>query len=128
MTVAVLVLSGAIAGMAGSVEVLGPAGKLDPGVTLLGLGYAGIVIAALAHYNPVAIVPVAILFGGLRTGGEALQASSDPVPIAIAVVLQGAILLFALGGEMFRKYRVRVERTARIPAAAPPPAVAEVTP
>jgi simple sugar transport system permease protein len=131
MTVAVLVLSGAIAGMGGAMEVLGPAGKLDPGVTLLGLGYAGIVIAALAHYNPLAVVPVAILFGGLRTGGEALQASSDPVPIAIAVVLQGAILLFALGGEMFRKYRVRIERSREpLPAGvSPPPApVVETVP
>jgi general nucleoside transport system permease protein len=128
MTVAVLLLSGAIAGMGGAGVVLGPAGKLDPGVTALGLGYAGIVVAALAHYNPLAVVPVAILFGGLRTGGEALQASSDPVPIAIAVVLQGAILLFALGGEMFRKYRIRVERAAPVPAAAPPAPVAEVVP
>lgn len=127
MTIAVLLLSGAVAGMAGSVEVLGPAGKLDPGVTALGLGYAGIVVAALARYNPIAVVPVAILFGGLRTGGEALQATSDPVPIAIAVVLQGAILLFALGGEMLRKYRINVERTVAEPVASPPPpAVAEV--
>lgn len=126
MTVAVLLLSGAIAGTAGAVEVLGPAGKLDPGVTGLGLGYAGIVIAALAHYNPLAVVPVAILFGGLRTGGEALQSSSDPVPIAIAVVLQGAILLFALGGEMFRKYRIRVERRSPRPTyPIPSPAAAE---
>jgi ABC-type uncharacterized transport system permease subunit len=76
-------------------------------------------------------VPVAILFGGLRTGGEALQASSDPVPIAIAVVLQGAILLFALGGEMFRKYRVRIERSREpLPAGvSPPPApVVETVP
>jgi simple sugar transport system permease protein len=129
MTVAVLLLSGAIAGMGGAGVVLGPAGKLDPGVTGLGLGYAGIVIAALAHYNPLAIVPVAVLFGGLRTGGEALQATSDPVPIAIAVVLQGAILLFALGGEMFRRYRIRIERRAPKPRAAEPAtAVAEVVP
>jgi simple sugar transport system permease protein len=129
MTVAVLLLSGAIAGMGGAGVVLGPAGKLDPGVTGLGLGYAGIVIAALAHYNPLAIVPVAVLFGGLRTGGEALQATSDPVPIAIAVVLQGAILLFALGGEMFRKYRIRVERrTPEARATEPAPAVAEAVP
>jgi simple sugar transport system permease protein len=120
MTVSVLLLSGALAGTAGAVEVLGPAGKLDPGVTGLGLGYAGIVVAALAHYNPIAIVPVAVLFGGLRTGGEALQASSDPVPIAIAVVLQGAILLFALGGEMFRKYRIRVDRRPAPTVVAPP--------
>ena len=47
---------------------------------------------------------------GLREGGASLQISSNPVPISIAVVLQGSVLLFALGGEVFRKYRIRIVR------------------
>jgi ABC-type uncharacterized transport system permease subunit len=42
-------------------------------------------------------------------GGEKLQISTD-TPIHIGVMLQGAILLFALGGEAFRRYRIRVVR------------------
>ena len=49
----------------------------------------------------VAVVLTAVLFAGLRTGGTALQVSSDPVPIAISVVIQGAVLhgLFQPGIE-----------------------------
>lgn len=110
LTVLVLLGSGALAGLGGAMYVVGPASKIDPGLLQIGLGYAGIVVAALARYNFVAVVLTAVLFAGLRTGGAALQVSSDPVPIAIAVVIQGAVLLFALGGEMFRRNRLVVRR------------------
>jgi simple sugar transport system permease protein len=112
LTLSVLLGSGALAGLAGATYVVGPAGKVDPGLLQLGLGYAGIVVAALARYNFLAVILTAILFAGLRVGGAALQVSSDPVPISIAVVIQGAVLLFALGGEMFRRNRLRVRRVA----------------
>jgi simple sugar transport system permease protein len=110
LTLSVLLGSGALAGLAGAMYIVGPAGKVDPGLLQLGLGYAGIVVAALARYNFLAVILTAILFAGLRVGGASLQISSDPVPIAIAVVIQGAVLLFALGGEMFRRNRLRVRR------------------
>jgi simple sugar transport system permease protein len=106
----VMLVSGALAGVGGAMYIVGPAGKVDPGLMQIGLGYAGIVVAALARYNFVAVVLAAVLFAGLRTGGNALQASSDPVPIAIAVVLQGAVLLFALGGELFRRNKLTITR------------------
>ncbi|MGA0180750.1 MAG: ABC transporter permease [Ilumatobacteraceae bacterium] len=106
----VLLISGALAGVGGAMYVVGPAGKVDPGLLQVGLGYAGIVVAALARYNFIAVIVAAVLFAGLRTGGNALQISSDPVPIAIAVVLQGAVLLFALGGELFRRNKVTITR------------------
>lgn len=111
LTLAVLIGSGALAGLGGAMWVVGPGAKLDPGVLQLGLGYAGIVVAALARFNMIAVVLTAILFAGLRTGGNALQISADPVPIAIAVVIQGAVLLFALGGETFRRNRVVLHRS-----------------
>jgi general nucleoside transport system permease protein len=113
LTSSVLLFSGALAGLGGAMYVVGPAGKVDPGLLQTGLGYAGIVVAALARYNFVAVIITAVLFAGLRVGGSALQASSDPVPIAIAVVLQGAVLLFALGGEIFRRNRVVITRVAQ---------------
>jgi simple sugar transport system permease protein len=108
-TLSVMMISGALAGLAGATLLAGPFGKLDISVTALGYGYAGIVVAALARYNFIAIIGTAILFAGLRTGGAKLQISSD-TPIHIGVMLQGAILLFALGGEIFRRYRLRVVR------------------
>lgn len=116
LTVLVLVGSGALAGLGGGMYVVGPLGKIDPGLVQIGLGYAGIVVAALARYNFVAVVLTAVLFAGLRTGGTALQVSSDPVPIAISVVIQGAVLLFALGGELFRRNRVVLRRTVAVVA------------
>ena len=110
LTVSVLLVSGALAGLGGAMYVVGPAGKVDPGMLQIGLGYAGIVVASLARYNFVAVVITAILFAGLRVGGAALQISSNPVPISIAVVLQGSVLLFALGGEIFRRNRIRIRR------------------
>ena len=106
----VLLISGALAGVGGAMYVVGPAGKVDPGLLQVGLGYAGIVVAALARYNFIAVIVAAVLFAGLRTGGNALQISNDPVPIAIAVVLQGAVLLFALGGELFRRNKIIITR------------------
>ncbi|NBT27587.1 MAG: ABC transporter permease, partial [Actinobacteria bacterium] len=63
--------------------------------------------------NLAAIVVSAILFSGLRVGGEKLQISTD-TPIHIGVMLQGAILLFALGGEAFRRYRIRIVRVQAV--------------
>lgn len=108
-TMQVMLISGALAGLGGASLIVGTFARLDPGITALGYGYAGIVIAALARNNMAAIIVSGILFAGLRSGGDKLQISTD-TPIHIGVMLQGAILLFALGGEAFRRYKVRVER------------------
>ena len=108
-----LVISGALAGLAGATEVSGRAYALDPDGLELGLGFTGIVVAALARYNPYAIIVVATFLGGLRNAGVALQGlPGERVPVEVSLMLQGAILLFAIGGETFSRYRLRVARTA----------------
>lgn len=103
----VLVLSGAMAGLAGAGEIAGRAGRLDPQGLALGLGYSGIIVAALARYNPLAVLPVAVLLGGVLNAGPALQSlPGERVPVAISTMLTGAILLFALAGELFVRYRL----------------------
>ena len=111
-TMQVMLISGALAGFGGATLIVGEFGKLDQGILLLGYGYAGIVIAALARNNFAAIIVSGILFSGLRVGGDNLQIStnSPQTPIHIGVMLQGAILLFALGGEAFRRYKIRAVR------------------
>ncbi len=101
----VFLLSGAFAGLAGSLYVAGPVGALDPRSLDLGLGFTGIIVAALARLNPIAVIPVAILMGALNNAGPALQ--SIRVPTATVAMLQGAILIFAVGGEFFIANRVR---------------------
>ena len=109
--IVVLLLSGMLAGLAGSVEVAGRAHALDPNGLELGLGFAGIVVAALARYNPWAVIVVAIFLGGLRNAGIALQSvPGERVPVEVSLMLQGAILLFAIGGEVFARNRLRIRR------------------
>lgn len=101
----VFLLSGAFAGLAGSLYVAGPVGALDPRSLDLGLGFTGIIVAALARLNPIAIVPVAVLMGALNNAGPSLQ--SIGVPPETVTMLQGAILVFAVAGEFFIANRVR---------------------
>ena len=115
--IVVLLISGGLAGLAGAGEVGGRAYALDPSGLVLGLGYTGIVVAALARYNPFAVGLVAFLLAGLRTGAEGLQGGTGAmrVPVSIAFMIEGAILLAALGGEVFRRNRVVFRRIAVAP-------------
>jgi simple sugar transport system permease protein len=107
-----LLISGALGGLAGGVEVAGRAHALDPNGLELGLGFTGIVVAALARYNPFGIILVAVFLGGLRNAGTALQSNSvERVPAEVSLMLQGAILLFAIGAEIFVRNRLRIVRT-----------------
>ena len=115
--VAVMCLSGAIAGFGGASQDGDFRHQLDPqGLQQANYGYAGIVIAALARYNPFAVVLVAILLGGLQNAGFTLQGADFPA--GLVGVTQGLILFCALGGELFVRYRVRFNRAVRRPAPA----------
>ncbi len=111
----VLALSGAIAGLGGAGDVGDARHFLDPrGLDQAGYGYAGIVVAALARLNPVAVIFTSILMGGLANAGRALQ--GPDFPAGLVGTLQGLLLAFTLGGEVFARYRIRRGAT---PAAAP---------
>jgi simple sugar transport system permease protein len=107
--VAVMCLSGAIAGVGGASQDGDFRHQLDPrGLTQANYGYAGIVVAALARYNPFAVLLVAFLLGGLQNAGYTLQGAD--FPNGLVGVLQGLLLFCVLGGELFIRYRVRIER------------------
>ena len=110
--VAVMCLSGAIAGLGGASQDGDFRHQLDPrGLTQANYGYTGIVVAALARYNPFAVVLVAFLLGGLQNAGYTLQGAD--FPNGLVGVLQGLLLFCVLGGELFIRYRVRIERRHR---------------
>ncbi|MEX2659557.1 MAG: ABC transporter permease [Acidimicrobiales bacterium] len=120
-----LLLSGALAGIAGAAEVGGRAFALDPNGLQLGLGFTGIVVAALGRYNAWGVLIVALMLGGLRNAGTALQSvSGERVPEEVSQMLQGAILLFATGGEVFLRHKLvrRRKGAALEPAPAATPA------
>jgi simple sugar transport system permease protein len=110
---AVMGISGAIAGIGGASQVGDFAHSVDGdpnGLQKLGYGYTGIVVAALARYNPFATCLIAFLIGGLENAGNTLQGADFPA--GLVGVIQGIILFSALGGELLVRYRVRLERAA----------------
>jgi general nucleoside transport system permease protein len=116
---AVMGLSGAIAGLGGASQVGDFAHLLDGdpnGLQKQFYGYTGIVVAALGRYNPFAVLLCAFLIGGLENAGNTLQGSD--FPSGLVGVIQGIILFCALGGEVLIRNRIRFGRSA--PEAAVP--------
>ncbi len=109
---AVMCLSGAIAGLGGAAQAGNFDHLLDPrSLEQQSYGYSGIVVAALARYNPFAVVPIAFLLGGLKNAGFALQGAD--FPNGLVWVMQGIFLFSVLGGELLVRYRARLERRGR---------------
>jgi|Deesub1362A_J573_1020465.scaffolds.fasta_scaffold00029_126 simple sugar transport system permease protein len=106
----VMLASGVICGLAGMVEVSGLAHRLQPGFSP-GYGYTAIIIAWLARLNPLTVILVAFLFGGLQVGGYIVQ--TNGVPATMVAMLQGLVLFFVLAGEVLLKYRFRRVRDPR---------------
>lgn len=106
-TVFVMGISGALAGLAGMVEVCGVIGKLQPGISA-GYGYTAIIIAWLGKLHPAAMAIVAFFFGALQVGGYWVQSAG--VPATAATMLQGAVLFFVIGGEFLTRYRISFEK------------------
>ncbi len=101
----VMILSGGLAGLAGFVQVAGISHRLQQGI-VVGDGYTAIIIAWLAQLNPFGVLLVAVLMAGLFVGGDQIQITMG-LSAAVALVLQGAILFFVLGGNFFTQYRIR---------------------
>ena len=107
--VTVMALSGGLAGLGGASQIGDFGHVLDPrGLQQAGYGYTGIVVAALALYNPLAVVIVSILIGALTNAGFALQ--GPLFPIGLVGTMEGIILFSVLGGEFLGRYRIRFGR------------------
>ncbi len=106
--VLVMLLSGGLAGLAGMAEVAGISHRLQQGLAV-GHGFTAIIVAWLGKLNPWGVILVAILLAALLVGGDQIQITMG-LPASVALVLQGAILFFMLGGDIFTRYRVRILR------------------
>ena len=108
---AVMAISGAVAGLGGASQIGDFSHVLDAspqGLQGAAYGYTGIVVAALGRYNPFAVFLVGVLVGGLQNAGLFLQGAD--FPIGLVGVIQGIILFCVLGGELLVRYRVRLGR------------------
>ncbi|MFT4149130.1 MAG: ABC transporter permease [Paracoccaceae bacterium] len=97
LAVACCAISGACAGLAGFYEVTAIHGQANASLAA-GYGFTGILVAFLARQNPLAVVPVAILFGGLAASGGLVQRRMG-MPDATMHVLQGVIFVVLLVSE-----------------------------
>lgn len=105
-----MLISGALAGLAGVCEVTGVMRRLQQGLTV-GYGYTAIIVAWMAQLNPWGVLLVGFLLAGLLVGGDQIQMAMG-LPAAVGLVLQGALLFPMLGGALFTEYRLRIVRTA----------------
>jgi ABC-type uncharacterized transport system permease subunit len=90
-------LAGAAAGLAGMVEVAAVQGRANANLAV-GYGFTGILVSFLARHNPLAVIPVAILLGGIGASGGLLQRRLG-LPDASVLVLQGVIFITVLASE-----------------------------
>lgn len=104
--VLVMMVSGALAGLAGMSEITGVVHRLQERISP-GYGFTGIIIAWLAKLNPFAVVPVAILFGALILAGRELQ------PSGLSMMLQGFILFMIISSDVLLRYKIRLVKTER---------------
>ncbi|HYD31561.1 MAG TPA: ABC transporter permease [Azospirillaceae bacterium] len=116
-----LLLSGALAGLAGVMEVAGPIGQITPYISP-GYGFTAIIVAFLGRLHPVGILLAALLMALSYLGGDAVQITLG-LPQAMTGVFQGMLLFFLLGCDVLVRYRIRRRRAP----AQPQPQTAPVT-
>lgn len=108
--VLVMALSGGLAGLAGSAQVLGVDHWVGQGFSA-GYGFDAIALALLGKSHPFGVVLAALLFGFLRSGATRMQ-SIARVPIDIISIIQGLIIIFIAAPEIIRwLYRLKSVKT-----------------
>lgn len=108
VTLLAALLSGALAGLAGVVEVAGRTSYLTLDMSP-GYGYAGVVIAMLAGLNPLGVVAASVFVAGVLVGADGMSRAVG-VPNAIADVIVAVALLAMLVATMLTRYRIRLDR------------------
>lgn len=97
-TVKSLCISGALAGLAGAVEVMGVHYRIFDQFSS-GFGFTGIAVALLAKNHPVGIIPAALLFGALSAGSGTMQLEAG-VPQKIIWIIQALVIFFVAAEEI----------------------------
>ena len=104
-------VSGALAGLAGIIEVAGPVGHLQPGISP-GYGFTAIIVAFLGRLNPIGILIAGLFLALTFIGGEQAQISLK-VPLDLTKVFQGILLFFVLACDSLILYRIRLIKTRK---------------
>jgi ABC-type uncharacterized transport system permease subunit len=99
-------MSGALAGLAGIIEVAGPIGHLQPSISP-GYGFTAIIVAFLGRLNPIGILIAGLFLSLTFIGGEQAQIAIK-VPLDLTKVFQGILLFFVLACDSLVLYRIRL--------------------
>ena len=90
------IVSGAIAGIGGSAELLGTQYRLINGFAS-GYGFDGVSMALIGQLHPLATMLVAVFFAALRVGSTTMQAATG-VPTSVSDIIQALVIVFAVAG------------------------------
>jgi simple sugar transport system permease protein len=101
LTWGAMLIAGALAGLAGGIEILGVHRRLIEGFSL-GFGFKAVTVALLGAIEPLAVTPAALFIGLLESGSLAMQRQIG-VPSALITVIEGLTMLFVLAATVGRK-------------------------
>ncbi len=112
------ILSGALVGLGGAIEVVGVHHRIFTDGSVSGFtgsaGFNGIVAALFGQLHPIGTIPASLLLGALFTGANKMQRVVQ-IPSALIGALNGLIVLFVVGSEYLRRSQTqRMERTAKV--------------
>jgi len=107
-------VSGALAGLAGLIEVAGPIGHLQPGISP-GYGFTAIIVAFLGRLNPLGVLVAGLFLALIVIGGEGAQIALK-VPLDLTKVLQGILLFYVLACDSLILHRIRLVASRGGPA------------
>lgn len=104
-------LSGAAAGLGGAGETIGVYGRYIQDFSP-GYGFDGIAVALVAGLHPIAVIPSAILFGALRSGGTYMDQFTD-IPAEFVIIIQALVILFMVAPELIAQVRKYIRQKPR---------------
>lgn len=102
-----MVLSGAVSGLAGAIEILGVHRRLLQGFSA-GLGFDGLMVAILGRVHPLGVLLVSILFAGVRLGAQIGLQTTVRIPRELGGGIIALIILFVAGEQFYRGWLQRV--------------------
>jgi simple sugar transport system permease protein len=111
LVILTFLVSGALAGLAGIIEVAGPVGNLRPNISP-GYGFTAIIVAFLGRLHPIGILLAGLFLALTFIGGEQAQISMR-IPLDLTKVFQGILLFFVLASDSLVLYRIRLMRPHR---------------
>ncbi len=102
----VMGISGALAGLAGMIEVSANIGRLQPDISF-GYGFTAIIVVFLARLNPLAVIIAGLLVALAELGGDSAQIALG-MPKVVTGVFKGILLFMLLAGETYNRFHIEM--------------------